>query len=205
MQNVDACFYLVTKKGMKRVIETLTQAFLDDHLLSYFFPEPEGRLRFIPRYFNYRVRNGLLDGKIFATSEDIEAVVILTQSEYKKFSWLKAIKTGGFGLYRAAGSEILKRMLEVESFTVSKKLECVPEPHWYLGSLAVHPSLQGKGFASRLVKSVLELCSSQNKLCVLETQHEDLVEMYKHFGFDVVDTFILPYANLSHWIMVKRP
>ena len=205
MQNVDSDLYLVTKKDLKKVIETLTQAFLDDHLLGYFFPQPEGRISFLQKYFNYRVRNGFLDGKIFATSEDIEAVVILTQSEYKKFSWLKAMRTGGFGLYRVAGSEILNKMMEVESFTVRKKLECVPEPHWYLGSLAVRPSLQGRGLAGRLVRSVLDLCSSQNKLCVLETQHEDHVEMYKHFGFAVADTFTLPYANLSHWVMAKPP
>lgn len=205
MQNAESDLYVVTKKDLKRVIETLSQAFLDDPLLIHFFPEPEGRLRFLQKYFNYRVRNGLLDGKVFATSEEIEAVVILTQSEYKKFSWLKAIRTGGFGLYRAAGSETLKRMLEVEDFTVSKKRESVPEPHWYLGSLAVRPSLQGRGHASRLVRHVLDLCSSQNKICVLETQHEGLVEMYKHFGFDVVDKFALPDTNLSHWVMAKPP
>ena len=69
--------YLVTKRDIKRVIETMVQAFSDDPLTDYFIPEPEGRLKFLPRYFNYRVRNGFIDGKIFATSEDIEGVLSL--------------------------------------------------------------------------------------------------------------------------------
>ena len=197
--------YNVTKRDVAKVVETLVQAFFDDHLLDYFFPDPKNKLRFLPKFFNYRVKNGLLYGKILATSENIEGVVILTQSEYKEFSWLRAIRTGGIGLYRAAGSEILSRMREVESFVVTKRDECISEPHWYLGSLAVHPDYQGKGFASKLVRPVLQMCSSQNKLCVLETQDEDLVQIYKHYCFDVVDSFTLPVANLPHWIMAKYP
>ena len=205
MQNISPEPYNVTKRDVKKVIETLVQAFFDDHLLGFFFAEPKSRLRFLPKFFNYRVRNGLIDGKIFATSENIEGVVILTQSEYKRFSWLRAIRTGGIGLYRAAGSEITSKVREVESFVVTKRDECISEPHWYLGSLAVHPDYQGKGLASKLVRPVLEVCSSQNKLCVLETQDEGLVQIYKHYGFDVVDSFTLPIVNLPHWVMAKQP
>ena len=190
---------------MKKVIETLVEAFSNDSLLCSFVPEPSKRSRFLPSYFNYRIRNGLLDGNIYATSNNIEGVVILTQSEYKKFSWIRAIRTGGIGLYRAAGSEIIKQMREEESFVVAKRNECITEPYWYLGSLAVRSEFQGKGLASNLIRYILEMCSSQNKLCVLETQHENLVQMYKHFGFDVVDSFTLPVGNLTHWIMAKQP
>jgi len=205
MHEADSELYIVTMADMKNVIETLLQAFLDDPLLGYFFDEPEGKLIFLKKFFNYRIRNSLLDGRIFATSENIEGVVILTQSEYKKFSWVRAIRTGGMGLYRTAGSKILKRMLAVESFVVSKRFECISEPHWYLGSLAIHPSYQGKGLAGKLVRPVFDMCSSHRKLCVLETQHDYLIEMYKHFGFEVVDSFTLPDANIPHWIMAKSP
>nr|KXH70596.1 MAG: hypothetical protein AM325_15675 [Candidatus Thorarchaeota archaeon SMTZ1-45] len=205
MQNTSPEPYHVTKRDVKKVTETLVQAFFDDHLLCYFLPEPESRLRFLPKFFNYRVKNGFLYGKILATSENIEGVVILTQSEYNEFSWLRAIRTGGIGLYRAAGSKTLRRMREVESFVVSKRDECISEPHWYLGSLAVHPDYQGKGLASKLVRPVLSMCSSQNKPCVLETQDEGLVQIYKHYGFDVIDSFTLPIANILHWVMVKQP
>jgi ribosomal protein S18 acetylase RimI-like enzyme len=96
-------------------------------------------------------------------------------------------------------------MLEVESFVVSKKDECISEPHWYLGSLAVRPEYQGKGLASKLIRPVLEMCTSQNRLCVLDTQNEGLVQMYKHYGFDVVDSFTLPVASITQWIMAKQP
>jgi ribosomal protein S18 acetylase RimI-like enzyme len=205
MHEADSELYIVTMADMKNVIETLVQAFLDDPLLGYFFDEPEGKLRFLKKYFNYRVRNGLLDGSIFASSENIEGIVILTQSEYKKFSWVRALRTGGMGLYRAAGSKILKRMQAVESFVVSKRSECISEPYWYLGSLAIHPNHQGKGLAGKLVRHVLDVCSFHRKLCVLETQHDNLVGMYKHFGFEVIDSFTLPDANIPHRIMAKPP
>lgn len=205
MQTTGGELYNVTKKDVKKVIETLMQAFFDDNVWRHFFPDPKSRTRFLPSFYNYRVRNGLIDGKILATSENIEGVVILTQSEYKKFSWLRAIRTGGIGLYLAAGSEIVSKLREAESYVTSKRSEFISEPHWYLGSLAVRPEYQGKGLASKLIRHVLEMCSSQNKLCVLETEREGLVQMYKHYGFEVVGSFTLPIGNLSQWIMCKQP
>jgi len=205
MQSTSPEPYLVTKKDVGKVIETLMQAFFDDPIWCYFFPELKNRSRFLPKFYNYRVKNGLIDGNIFATSENIEGVVIVTQSEYKQFSWLRALKTGGLGLYLAAGSQTLNSLREMESLVVAKRNECISEPYWYLGSLAVRPEYQGKGLASKLVRHILELCSSQNILCVLETEDEDLVQMYKHYGFDVVDSITLPIVNISHWIMARQP
>jgi ribosomal protein S18 acetylase RimI-like enzyme len=205
MQSTNPEPYMVTQRDVPKVIETLMQAFFDDPIWCYFFSELENRSRFLSKFYNYRVRNGLLDGKIFATSENIEGIVILTQSEYKQFSWLRALKTGGLGLYRTAGSKILSKLREMESFVVAKREECISEPYWYLGSLAVRPEYQGKGLASILVRHVLKLCSSQNILCVLETEDENLVQMYEHYGFDVVDSITLPIVNLSHWIMTRHP
>jgi ribosomal protein S18 acetylase RimI-like enzyme len=205
MRPGDDEIYNVAKRDIKRVIETLMQAFFDDDLWRYFFPERNSRLRVLPRFYNYRVRNGLIDGKILATSENIEGVVILTESEYKKFSWLRAIRTGGIGLYRIAGSEISSKMIEIESYIAARRGECVHEPYWYLGSLGVRPEYRGKGLASKLVRNVLEMCRSQDKLCVLETESEGLVEMYRHFGFEVVDSFTIPIGNLSRWIMTRHP
>jgi ribosomal protein S18 acetylase RimI-like enzyme len=197
--------YILTKRDVKKAIDTLVKAFIADPLMCYFLPELENRLKFLPKFFNYRIRNGLLDGKVLATSENIEGVVILTQSKYRAFSWLRAIRTGGIGLFRTAGSEIASRLREVESFVVHKRDECISEPHWYLGSLAVHPDYQGRGLASKLMRHVIKMCSSQNKHCVLETQDEGLVQLYKHYGFEVIDSFTLPLANLPHWIMAKEP
>jgi ribosomal protein S18 acetylase RimI-like enzyme len=205
MQDTGSSPYNVTKRDVKKVIETLVQAFQDDALWCHFLPDPKRRLRVLPKFFNYRVRNGLIDGKILATSENIEGVVILTLSEYKQFSWLRAMRTGGIGLLRGVGYKTASKMLDLESFETKKRNEHISEPYWYLGSLGVHPDYQGNGLASKLVRHVLKMCSSQKKLCVLETQNEGLVQMYKHYGFNVVDSFTLPVANITHWVMAKEP
>jgi ribosomal protein S18 acetylase RimI-like enzyme len=157
METTGTELYNVTKRDVKKVFETLVQAFSDDPLWYHFFPERNSRLRVLPRFFNYRVRNGLIDVKVFATSENVEGVVILTQYKYRKFSWLRAIRTGGIGLYRVVGSEVVGRLLEVESFVVSKRAECISESYWYLGFLAVRPEYQRKGLASKLIRHVLEM------------------------------------------------
>jgi ribosomal protein S18 acetylase RimI-like enzyme len=205
MQDSTTGLHRAGKQDIKKVVETLASAFFNDHLLCEFVPDPERRSRFALRFFNYRARNGFLDGQVFATSKNIEGVVFLTRSEYKNtFSWLRAMRTGGFGVYRAAGSETVSKMRQVESFVFSKRAEYITEPHLYLSSLAVHPDHQGKGMASRLVRAMLKMCRSEDKPCVLDTQDEKLVQMYEHLGFEVIGSYDLPMVNVSHWLMVNR-
>jgi hypothetical protein len=41
--------------------------------------------------------------------------------------------------------------------------------------------------------------------CYLETEGENNVSMYKHFGFKVVDEFIVPNTNVELTAMLREP
>lgn len=66
------------------------------------------------------------------------------------------------------------------------------EPHWYLHLVAVRPQFTGRGYASRLIRPILARASREGVPCFLITQTLQNVEMYRHWGFAVVEEMRVP-------------
>ena len=57
------------------------------------------------------------------------------------------------------------------------------EPHWYLKSIGIDPSCQGRGAAGLLLRSRLEYCDRNGQPAYLEASKPAGVPLYERFGF----------------------
>ena len=80
-----------------------------------------------------------------------------------------------------------------------------PFPHWYLQAIGVEPRLHGKGYASKLLKGKFERFDREGLACYLETQNEENISMYEHYGFEVVEEYFLPNTSFNNWAMLRKP
>jgi len=71
----------------------------------------------------------------------------------------------------------------------------VPFPHVYVNVMAVHPDAQGQGFCSLMMRRVNEYADSLNLPLWLETSGTRNVEIYKKFGYEVVEQFTIETEN----------
>ena len=70
--------------------------------------------------------------------------------------------------------------------------------------IGVDPKFQGKGYASRLIREMLLRIDEEGLPCYLETQKEQNVSIYQHFGFKVIDEFIIPGTTIKAWPMLRE-
>ncbi|HZJ91666.1 MAG TPA: GNAT family N-acetyltransferase [Thiopseudomonas sp.] len=59
-------------------------------------------------------------------------------------------------------------------------------PHWHLGPLSVDPAWQGQGIGTQLIEYAYSICTGAE--LYLETDKLSNVELYKKFGFSILDT-----------------
>jgi ribosomal protein S18 acetylase RimI-like enzyme len=57
------------------------------------------------------------------------------------------------------------------------------EPHWYLKSIGIDPSSQGRGVGSLLLRSRLERCDRDRQPAYLEASKPEGIPLYERFGF----------------------
>jgi ribosomal protein S18 acetylase RimI-like enzyme len=77
----------------------------------------------------------------------------------------------------------------------------MPEPHWYLGCIGVHPSAQGTGIGSALLQHGLDRADAAKQRVYLETATDYDVAFYSKRGFEVKET--IEIEGLTARLMVR--
>jgi len=158
-------------------------------------------LHFIYQYF---LRMCLSGGyEIYTTSEKCEGIAV----------WLSSDRKEPCGAIFRGGNPVtaLKCGLRYVIWEINSSNHCseirkklLPEPHMYLGLLAVDPVYQGKGYGGALLRPMLSYIDEQGLPCYVETHSLKNVSLYQHFGFRVVQEIKLPHVPDPFYALIRR-
>jgi len=186
-----------------RIGGVISAAMKDDPLHHYFFPDEQERARIEPVLFRLIVEYGILQGNLLVTSAEYEGAAYWETGHDKRLAGVTRVLWGGLQLLRRTGLRTLSRMANAGRAAFRLRRQLVPYPHWYLGLLAVDPRHQGKGYASALLRPVLEKLAGERMPCYLETHKKENVTLYEHFGFRVLEELELPGTRVRQWCLLK--
>lgn len=192
------------KGQIERASQVLSRAFRDDPELVGSIPDPQKRQKLLLSMFRVSLNHALKHGEVYAFSPAIEGVAIWLPSEATEISLWTLLRSGGLGLLFRAGWGFLRKMQKDDNFARRLRRKLAPFPHWYLAVLGVAPELQGKGYASRLLKPMLTRLDEKKMPAYLETSIEDYVAIYQHFGFKVIREEMLPGSDAKIWVMLRK-
>ena len=192
------------KKYIKPVSLMLSRAFKDD--LKEVFPDPEERRVKTPYVNELYLLYEFSNSKAFITSPKLEGIAVWIHSnKWKKRPFWRILTSGAIWPAMKIGIKALRKMQALDKYIAGKHKELSPNKHWYLAVLAVDPKHQGKGYASKLLNEMLSYIDEEGLPCYLETDGEKNVFMYQHFGFEVVDEFVVPGTKDKLVAMLRKP
>jgi ribosomal protein S18 acetylase RimI-like enzyme len=193
------------KSRINEAAEVFSRAFEDDPLVRWFFPEISSRFEMSLSYFRFRIMYGISYGEVYATSPNLEGLAIWIPSKNTKMTNFKMFRSGGVRLIKELGFERVGKLTSVGTFVSKIHHRLINFPHWHLSPMCVEPEYQGKGYGSKLMRSMLNRLDEEKLPCFLETQNKNNVDIYKHYGFNIIDTTTIPHAKLEHWSMLRYP
>ncbi|GIU84963.1 MAG: N-acetyltransferase [Acidimicrobiales bacterium] len=161
--------------------DALAEAFSDDPIQVWLFPDPETRRRMLRRIFRIDLTHRLVPLGHTFTDVDRNAAAAWSppgrcwptlRDELRMLpSYLR------IGRRIPAGARLFAAMSSAHPDT----------PHWHLSHLGVRPSHQGRGLGAALVERGLELADADGLPAYLESSKEENVPFYGRFGFEVVE------------------
>lgn len=193
------------KNQVRASAEMLSRAFYDDPLFVYFFPDPSSRIRKSAGFFQLLIRYSILYGEAEATSPALEGVAIWLPSDKTRKSLWGLLRSGMISFIFGGGMSAVIRMIRLGHYPETIHKRHAPFPHWYLQAVGVDPSLQGKGYASTLLRSKFERFDREGLACYLETQNEENIPVYEHYGFEVVEEYRIPKTPFDNWAVLRKP
>ena len=161
---------------------SLTEAFLEDPVLSYLFEDEEHRPLLQSAFFANRM----------ASRPDTD--VLLLPSGYEKLAaalWEKPEKNSEndssySGAIAAAVAVLGEQWITDRLLNLNPLFEAKPKtPHWYLAFIGTRPEARGKGLASLLISAITKICDEEKIPAYLESSNPENVSLYEKHGFKV--------------------
>lgn len=197
--------FRLTKAQLKQAAQMVARAFQDDPLYICLLPDAEERKKILPYFYQFGIRFRVLYGEIYATSQKLEGIVAWIRSEKIEKTLWKNLRAGWFSFSRKVDKEFISRRQSIAKFSDMKHKLHAPFRHWYLSPIAIDSNHQGKGYASILMKPMLDRIDQELLPCYLEAYNEKNIPIYEHYGFKLLEKSTIPGINLSHWAMLREP
>lgn len=198
--------YRIQKGDIMQASKVLADAFQHDPIWNKICKgEPDIEKRF-PAFFEGGVGYCLKYGEVYAPSEDLEGVMGFVPGKYADMTWWRAIRGGTIGVGMRMGlSGAAKMAIIFKSVTADRRENMAGSTFLYVPVIGVSTERQGKGFGRKLMDTAIEKSEREGHHLYLETETEENLTMYEHFGFRLIKRVTLPILELSMWEMVTEP
>ena len=180
MDRLQTC--VANPKQYPDAAASLTEAFLEDPVLSYLFEDEEHRPLLLSAFFANRL------------ASRAETDLLLLPSGYEKSAaalWEKPGKdsqndSSFSGAIAAAVTVLGEQWISDRLLNLGPLFEAKPETkHWYLAFVGTRPEVRGKGLASALIAEITETCDRGEMPAYLESSNLENVALYEKHGFRV--------------------
>ncbi|MEY2422584.1 MAG: hypothetical protein QOI95_2651 [Acidimicrobiaceae bacterium] len=160
---------------------TLADAFFDDPMLHWMYPDPEARSVLGRQFMRVALDIGFPHGHVYTAGAN-GAAAIWSPPDVELFD--DAAITTFFSLL---GEQLGARAEEIGAGLLAVS-ECHPhdEPHFYLFVLGTASARQGSGLGSTMMHEVLDRCDRQGLGAYLESSNIRNVPFYERHGFRVL-------------------
>lgn len=196
-------------EDIEAISELIVEGFCEDPRNEYQLRNIERKYILLKTTAESQLREFLNKGDMY-TLDDCNGIVIGYNS--------RKIDFDGFIKILTAISNELMKVITAEELQIiisnSKMLGEVDNPLWFkeideeyyhLMVIAVDKQIRGSGAFRELISPLLKECDIKKIPVLLETHNKSNVDIYKHFGFDIVKEFTNEQIEFKQYCMIREP
>jgi ribosomal protein S18 acetylase RimI-like enzyme len=195
---------LLTLSDVEEAAQVISQAFVDDPLISFILPFRVTRIKTLLKFFRVYGEISIKNKRGYGIGEPLQGVA------YWEFPGQESMSVSLKSLGKFL--PLLFTMYPIGYFRASAALnqlelmhkKYADEPHFYLDNLGVLASARGKGLSSKLIRPFLEMADSQKVIAYTDTVTPANVPLYEHFGFECVEQSHIPSMGITVFAL-RRP
>ena len=200
MTSIDE-FYPLSKREYKAASQILANAFSEKPMLKKLNIPIED----IQNMFEMMIRFSLRYGEIYATSDNLEGILVFLPEKYAIMKSWQVIRSGAIFSALKIKKQLMQILKKTGEIMDKDKKNLTIGPYIYGLAIGVAQAHQGKELGGKLLCALLEKADKEGKAIYIETDTEENVKLYKRYGFEVVKEIIVPDLGIPMWEMARAP
>ncbi|MFC2163164.1 GNAT family N-acetyltransferase [Candidatus Altiarchaeota archaeon] len=199
MSLIDS-LHVLKKSDYGAASRTLANSFSEKPMIKKLGIRPDD----LQNMFKMMIRVSLKYGEIYGTSQNIEGVLVFLPDKYAKMTLWQLVRSGAIIPALRINRQLMNILKETSKIFEEDKKSMDIGPYIYLLAMGVSQPHQGNGFGGKLMKALIEKADNEKNAIYLETDTEENVSLYKHYGFKVSKEVNLPSLNIPMWEMIRE-
>jgi len=188
---------LATAADLDPMVEVLADAFFEDPLFGWFFPDPVTRPGLTERMFSFLGAHLFVPLGQCAAFGDAAAAFWQPPGE--------GVDDAFWAEHGAGFAAVLDGHMEkLGAIGVAMEEHHPTDPCWYLGMLGVRSGAQGRGLGGRLLEFTLERVDEAGEAAYLEASTPRNRSLYERNGFEVIGEISVDDSP-TLWAMWRPP
>jgi GNAT superfamily N-acetyltransferase len=190
----------ITEQGhaaLPHIITTLAQAFQDDPSFTWLIPDAAVRRVRLTAFFKLVANEDLAAGKALL-SPGGEVVTLWRAPGRQKEMPLGTLRTNltFLTIFRSA-------ILRADTLGKALAVHHPRGKHWHLRYIGVKPEAQGKGWGGLALGAGIDMAAADGLPIYLETSKDSNVQLYRRYGFEVIEEWDVPGGGPHFWSMMR--
>jgi len=185
-----------TPEDIPRLKTMLAEAFFDDPVFGWLMGNDGKRRAQLRRYFGTDLGHLTMPrGRVWTTSDLAGAALTLPPGKWRVPPHVSVLQGSAFGV-RIARAARMGAAMEW------RHMRFVREPHYYVRDIGVHPTQQGNGLGSALMRPTLERCDREGLPAYIEASSERSAGLYERLGFEHIEELRVG-GSPPLWLMLR--
>ncbi len=202
MTNTSTSIIDLDRNHQDQAAAWITRAFADDPFNLYILGKDVTEKQH--QWYNGKVVQVGLKFGLSLTNQGLHGSAIWMKPGKCYLSTMDMIRCGLPFLPLKLGWSAFKKFMHWIEVAEDKHRHYMEGDHWYLLSLAVDPSHQGKGLGSALIREVTLRADEQRLPCYLESSTTRSRDLYQRHGFQVVEEVTAGPDGPPVWLMRRE-
>ncbi len=195
----------VKKSEIREATFVLADAFKEDPLFKAIFGDAIKNSYKYTFFAKFMLRYCHKYGVVYASSENFEGIMAITQDEYTYMILWRMIRSGSIFPFLGIGfKSFMMAASALGPIDVVRKKHMKNKSFAYLQIIGVASENQGKGHGGKLLKELTAMTDEAKLPIYLETETESNVRFYERYGFKTLEEMNLPVINQPMWAMLRE-
>lgn len=205
-------YLIINKNLIPATAEVLANEFYSAPLTKYIFPQDEARKKVLPLIFESLLNIYQETAVTFVTSENIEGTFSLIKDSNSPNT------LSFYGALLKTIPNVLKTLANIDIFETTKRINAVSEKlkeviefienkhnYIFISSIAVKNQEIETKFMEEMLEVLKSTSDSTSKPLLVETETEEMVEIYLKYNFTLEKEVSLDNGNVTICILAYYP